>query len=227
MRSLLLAAVLFSTVSASAQPVRFGVEGAWSRASFTGERPAPLDLPPELGPARGPDERALVAGAAGAFAEVPLRDRLWLHVGARYVPKGDVDRYTETDEGVEREETFGTHVDYVELPVLLRVERVAGPLNVSVGPFVAVKAREYGTAVLRLDGEREPGFADLFVRVADTYRDLDVGGVLAADVAWRRLRVGASMSLGVLDADTFVPRDAGGTWRGTRVLELTAALRLR
>ena len=222
-----LAAVALWTPLAAAQTdcgpaLRFGLEGSVVNASFLGSPPPPVSF--GNSPSRDWRERGLTQAAGGAFAEVRLRERVWLHVGARYAPKGMADTVDEVWDGTRNEERFNDHVDYLEAPVLLRLDHVAGPLSVSAGPFVAVKLREVMTARQWIDGEPQPGFAQQFVVLADRHRDVDAGAVVAADVAWRRARVGVRATAGALDATR---TDDPGTWRGTRTVELTGALRLR
>lgn len=221
-------AVLYAAPPAAAQTdrgpgLRLGLEGSVVHASFLGSPPPPLAF--DGFASRDWRERGLTQAAGGAFAEVRLRDRVWLHVGARYAPKGMADTVDEVDGGVRSEERFNDYVDYVEAPVLLRLDRVAGPLSLSAGPFLAVKLREVMTARRWVDGEPQPGFARQFVVVADRHRDVDAGAVVAADLAWRRARVGVRATAGVLDATR--TDDHSETWRGTRTVELTGALRLR
>lgn len=159
-RLVILAFVCVSAVSAAhAAPIHWGVRGGISAAELGGD----------FGDAT---KSSLKSGLdAGVTLAVPFADRFSLSTGASYVNKGSVSEGEGTDPFGNPTGTFESKwkFDYVEVPLLLRVEITQAP---GLRPYV-----EAGPSLgILLDAVFEPGIGPFGSQnIKDTLRPLDVG----------------------------------------------------
>ncbi|AHG92921.1 Outer membrane protein beta-barrel domain protein (plasmid) [Gemmatirosa kalamazoonensis] len=185
----------------AAAPTRFGVLGGASAATFH-------DAEAEM--------RHRVAALLGAYAVIAVSRHVAIRPELLYSMKGAQAREIVNSPAGPIPSTFTTNVDYVEVPVLARVEvastgRVA-PYLIG-GPAVALR----GVCDTEERGVVEIGRS---TDCGDTVRRFDAGMVLGAGVAIGRIGAGA-LDVGAR-YDVGLVRIVPGTSERNRALSLTA-----
>jgi len=185
------AALFLSPLSLSGQ-ISLGFQGGLSLATLGGS-----DADLETG-----DEKSYRKGlSVGAFLAVPLSDQLSLQPELLYAQKGMI--LTDTEVGIEEEVELTLRLNYIEVPLLLRIN-VPTEGNIAphflVGPAIGFKA----SCELGVEEDGESFDVDCDEAEGDT-KSIDFGGVIGAGVGIvvgpGEIVLGARYTLGLMSID--------------------------
>lgn len=195
MRTLLALTLALGLASAASAQTTFGLRAGLNVSDLTGFDEGELD---------GAESQPSLGLVAGAFAELPLSERIAVRPEVLYSQKGFKVTERETFEGSVAELEVDYNLDYVEVPILLRVGTPLSPTldaGLLIGPALAFKVNESFDIDATVDGvevELEEEDIDLD---GDVFESFDLGLAVGAEIGSGPFYVGLRYTPGLLDVN--------------------------